>query len=110
MLELIVQGKVDVPEEDVKNFDPKAKFTTFKSYSSILILAKQRLQSILRFSVKLSLIKPPINKDCVKLIDVYKNCYTLSFDLENCDDFNGFVKKMYVVTSEVSEKIKDVNR
>lgn len=105
MLELIADKKVELTEEEVKNFNPKGKNSNFHDCASIILLAKQRLQFVLRTLIKLSLNKAAATKDCSKLVDVYKDCYSLTFSLEKCTEFYSFVNELNSVLLDVRKKI-----
>lgn len=110
MLEKIIKKEFEVPEDDINEFfklaNEKKDVKTFKSCSSLLILVKQRLQFTLRLLIKLCMNKPPINKHCGKLSEIYKTCYSLTFNLENQDDFYLFVNKLVDVLNEIDQAIK----
>lgn len=105
MVKLVLEGNVDVPEENEEE-----NKEGFKSCHSLLILIKQRLQHILKMLVKFCLTKPPVNKDCPKLGEIYKACYVKTFELEEGVKRDEFIKKLHTVLTHISDKVAEYNR
>lgn len=111
MLKKLSKKKLEVPEDDVKEFikliNEKSEISSFKNCSSLLILVKQRLQYTLRLLIKLCMNKPPINKESTKLSKIYKNCYSSTFTLENQSEFYLFLDKLLEALCRIEDAIKD---
>lgn len=110
LLTQVVQKKLEVSEEDANEFskliNEKQEVASFKSCSSLLILVKQRLQYTLRLLIKLCMTKPPINKESSKLAALYKTCYSLTFQLENQNNFYLYVDKLVDILSQIYDNLK----
>ncbi|XP_022917617.1 erythroid differentiation-related factor 1 [Onthophagus taurus] len=104
VIQMLVERKIDIPESDVAEFMTKRKDTSYKSYSSLLMLVKQRLQFILKSLIKVCLSKPCAYKGCDQLVNVYKKCYSLTFDLEKCEEFYGFLENL----NEILVKVQSI--
>ncbi|EEZ97828.2 Erythroid differentiation-related factor 1-like Protein [Tribolium castaneum] len=104
MVKLVVEKKVEVPE------DADGEKEGFKSCYALLNLIKQRLQHVLKMLVKLCLTKPPVNKDCPKLGEVYKSCYMVTFDLKDGVTRDEFVEKLHIVLTQICDKIAEFNK
>lgn len=109
ILQMILDKKVEIPEEDLKNFNERSTEPSFKNCSALLVLVKKRLQFVLRHLIKLCLSKPAINKDCSQLVKSYKESYTLTFELENCLDFDAFIKKINIILTKISDLVSDID-
>lgn len=106
---MILDNKVDIPNEDLQDFKERSKESSYKNCSALLTLGKQRLQFVLRHLIKLSLSKPPINKDCSKFAEIYKNSYSLTFTLENCKEFDTFIMKFNNVLIKIGNYTSDID-
>lgn len=102
MITLIVEKKIDISEEETKT-DEDSK--TFKTCFSLLKLVRLRLQHILKQLIKICSHKPPPNKDCPKLLELYKNCFKLSFDLKDDLNYNELSETLYKVLKNVKKEI-----
>ncbi|XP_076260625.1 erythroid differentiation-related factor 1 isoform X2 [Rhynchophorus ferrugineus] len=104
MLNLLVEKKVEIPEEtDILVADVGK---SFKSLYSLLKLIKTRLQYVLKLLVKVCMSKPSPNKESPKLADIYKNCYKATFELSDeleCDDL---LKKLHKTLFTIKRIIK----
>ncbi|KAK9743775.1 hypothetical protein QE152_g8325 [Popillia japonica] len=109
IVQMILENKIDIPEDDTKNFKERSKESSYKNCSALFVLGKQRLQFVLRHLIKLCLSKPPINKDCAKYVDIYKNSYSLTFELENCTEFDAFINKFDNVLTKIGNYVSDIN-
>lgn len=109
IIEKIHKKDIEVPEDDINEYckliNEKNDMKSFDTCSSLLILVKQRLQYTLRLLIKICMSKPPINKNNGKYGDVYKTCYSLTFNLENRDDFYLFVNKLVDVLNRIDDAI-----
>lgn len=104
MIKLIVEKNIDISEDDTKKESEDAK--TFNTCFSLLKLVKLRLQHVLKQLIKLCSIKPPPNKDCSKLLELYKNCYKISFDLRDDFDFSKLSETLYKVLNYIKKEIE----
>lgn len=89
MIQLLVDKKIDIEEKSEEDEEKTDSKTKFKTCFSLLKLVSTRLQQVLKLLVKCCLTKPPPNKDCEKLAELYKKCYKRSFDLKeglNCEE------------------------
>lgn len=68
---------------------------------------RQRLQYVLRILTKLCLTKPPPNKDCPKLAEVYKACYVLTFELTDGLEFYTLAEKLKTILGDIQIKLQD---
>ncbi|KAI4459895.1 erythroid differentiation-related factor 1 [Holotrichia oblita] len=109
IVQMVLDHKIDIPEDDTKNFKERSKESSYKNCSALFVLGKQRLQFVLRHLIKLCLSKPLINKDCAKYTDIYKNSYSLTFELENCTEFDAFIKKFDNVLTKIGNYVSDIN-
>lgn len=109
LIQMILDKKIDVAEDDLSNFLERSKVSSYKNCSALFVLAKQRLQFILRHLIKICLMKPPINKDCTRLVEIYKNSYSLTFDLENCNEFMKFITKFNNILIRIEDYINDID-
>lgn len=105
MIKLIVEKKIDISEDEAKKENEDTK--TFKNCFSLLKLVKLRLQHILKQLIKLCTIKPPPNKDCPKLLDLYKNCYKISFDLRDDFNYSKLSETLYKVLNDIKKEISN---
>lgn len=103
MIQLMVDKKVDVGDEQTPSSSSDGG--EYKDCTSLLNLVRQRLQHILKSLIKLCLIKPPINKQCPKLTDMYKSCYQLSFELRDGIQYDELIKKLHNVLRLISVKV-----
>lgn len=104
MVYLIVEKKIDISEDETKKDSEDTK--TFKTCLSLLKLVKIRLQHILKQLIKLCSIKPPPNKDCPKMLELYKNCFKISFDLRDDMDFSALSKTLDKVLKDIKKEIE----
>lgn len=104
MIKLIVEKKIDISEEESQKENEDTK--TFKTCFSLLKLVKLRLQHILKQLIKISSIKPPPNKDCPKLLELYKNCYKISFVLKDDLSYNELSEILYKVLKDIKSEIE----
>lgn len=104
MITLIVEKKIDISEEETKSDDDSK---TFKTCFSLLKLIRLRLQHILKQLIKFSSYKPPPNKDCPKLLELYKNCFKLSFDLKDDLVFSELSETLYKVLKNIKQEIEN---
>lgn len=103
-MKLLVEKKIDLSEDQTKkeeNEDAK----TFKTCFSLLKLVKFRLQHILKQLLKLCSTKPPPNKDSPKLLEVYKTCFKISFDLKDDSTFNQLSETLLKVIQAIKNEI-----
>lgn len=104
MIKLLVEKKIDIPEEDTtkeENEDNK----TFKTCYSLLKLIKLRLQHILKQLIKISSTKPPPNKDCPKFLELYKNCFKISFELRDDFSYNKLSETLCKVLNDIKKEV-----
>lgn len=111
IVEQLHKKKIKVTEEERLEFQKlvrdQLRNAVFNSCGSLLLLTKQRLQFVLKSLIKLTLNKPPINKDCSKLMELYKECYTFSFSLEKIDDFHKFLGRLRDSLSKIKNKLNE---
>lgn len=103
MIKLIVEKKIDISEDETKKENEDTK--TFKTCYSLLKLVKLRLQHILKQLIKICSIKPPPNKDCPKLLELYKNCFKISFVLKDDLSYNELSESLYKVLKDIKSEI-----
>ncbi|CAH1374318.1 unnamed protein product [Tenebrio molitor] len=106
MVKLLAEKKVEVPEHEIGIDNDQAK-EGYKTCFSLLNLIKQRLQHVLKILVKLCLTKPPLNKDCPRLAEIYKSCYMVSFELKDGVKYDQLVNKLHTVLRHVSHKLAE---
>lgn len=111
IVEQLHKKKIKVSEEEKVEFQnlvrDQLRNAEFNSCGSLLLLLKQRLQFVLKSLIKLTLSKPPINKDCAKLMELYKECYTFSFSLEKIDEFPRFLGRLRDSFSKIKNKLNE---
>lgn len=108
IVDLIADKKLEIPESDISPPGPDAPGQgSFKSCYALLNLVRQRLQYVLRILTKLCLTKPPPNKDCPKLVEIYKSCYTLTFQLTNGLEFYALAEKLKGVLGDIQVKLNE---
>ncbi|KAJ8952908.1 hypothetical protein NQ318_006525 [Aromia moschata] len=93
MILLLIEKKVDVSEENEKSEDE----------------SEERKNHILKTLVKICLTKPPPNKDCSKLAELYKNCYKRSFELKDDLDYKSLLRKLGSVLKDIEDLIDSFN-
>ncbi|RZB41599.1 erythroid differentiation-related factor 1 [Asbolus verrucosus] len=109
MITLLVEKKVDIPENETE-LDEGSELKGFRTCFSLLNLIRQRLQHVLKMLVKLCLTKPPLNKDCPKLAEVYKSCYMMSFDLKDGIVYDELLNKLHSVLKQISVKLAEFDK
>ncbi|KAB0799445.1 hypothetical protein PPYR_07325 [Photinus pyralis] len=84
MLQLIIDKKIDLEESN----DVEEHEGSYKTLKSLIKLLQNQIQYTFRELTKLCLHKPAINKNCVELSKLYKECYaaTLRLDKQNLYD------------------------
>ncbi|KAJ8920435.1 hypothetical protein NQ315_005303 [Exocentrus adspersus] len=107
MINLLIEKKVEVAEDVAEEESDGNK--TYKTCFSLLKLVKLRLQHILKMLIKTCLTKPPPNKDCGKLADLYKGCYTKSFELKDDLDYNTLLGKLGKVLKGIRSELESFN-
>lgn len=108
LIDLIADKKIEIPENDVAPPDTNgSEQVSFKSCYALLNLVKQRLQYVLRILTKLCLTKPPPNKDCPKLVEIYKSCYVLTFELVDGLEFYTLAGKLKTVLGDIQAKLNE---
>lgn len=108
IIEPIADKKIEVSENELS--PPEAKNSdqvSFKTVYALLNLVRQRLQYVLRILTKLCLTKPPPNKDCPKLAEIYKACYILTFQLVDGLEFYALAEKLKGVLGEIQIKLDE---
>nr|CAH7736010.1 unnamed protein product [Callosobruchus chinensis] len=104
MIQLLVEKKIDIQDEkehEAEQDDGKIYKTCF----SLLQLIKLRLQHILKLLVKICMTKPPANKDCGKLAELYKKCYKTSFELKDDMPYTELLQKLHKVLQEIKVEL-----
>lgn len=105
---MIADKKIEIPESEISPPETSSgESVSFKSCYSLLNLVRQRLQYVLRILTKLCLTKPPPNKDCPKLADIYKSCYVLTFELVEGLEFYALAEKLRGVLGEIQVKLNE---
>lgn len=107
MLRMLAEKKIELSAEEMVALKQEQEAVSFKNCYSLLSLVKQRLQYILRTLVKLCMHKPPANKDCPRLAQLYKACYVTSFVLTDGLDFDILVSKLFDVLCDINHKLKE---
>lgn len=100
MLKMLEDKKVDIPED-------KEGDNGLKTCVGLLNLIKERLQHVLKIIIKVCLIKPPANKDCPKLAEIYKSCYKLTFSLKDVVKRDQLIAKLHDILSQIAVKLMD---
>ncbi|KAJ8959532.1 hypothetical protein NQ314_006269 [Rhamnusium bicolor] len=59
--------------------------------------------------IKICLTKPPPNKDCGNLAELYKICYKKSFELKDDLDFNSLLEKLAKVLKDIRNHVNSFN-
>lgn len=108
MIDLIADKKIEILEIELTQPESNGvDEVSFKSTYALLNLVRQRLQYVLRILTKLCLTKPPPNKDCPKLAEMYKSCYVLTFGLVDGLDFYALAAKLKSVLGEIEVKVNE---
>ncbi|XP_023016253.2 erythroid differentiation-related factor 1 [Leptinotarsa decemlineata] len=105
MINLLLEKKVEFQEEIEQTEDNGEDNNTFKTCFSLLKLVKVRLQHILKLLVKICLSKPPPNKDCEKLSELYKSCYKLSFELKDSMKYSELLERLQSVLKNIKKEV-----
>lgn len=105
IIDLIADRKIEIPETETT--PTTSEQISFKSSYALLNLVRQRLQYVLRILTKLCLTKPPPNKDCPKLAELYKACYVLTFELVDGLEFYQLAEKLKNVLGEIQIKLSE---
>lgn len=105
MIKLLVDKKIDISEDDTTK-DDGGESKTFKTCFSLLKLIKLRLQHILKQLIKICSSKPPPNKDCSKLLELYKNCFKISFQLRDDLGYNELSKILNKVLNDIKSELE----
>lgn len=109
MIKLLVEQKIDIQDEKETSVDETEETKTYSTCYSLLKLVKLRLQHILKLLIKTCSSKPPPNKDCGKYLELYKNCFKISFELTDNLDFNTLTEKLYKVLNQIKQEIESFN-
>lgn len=107
VVDLVARKKIEIPETDTIPSTTNSDQISFKSLYALLNLVRQRLQYVLRVLTKLCLTKPPPNKDCPKLAEIYKACYVLTFELVDGLEFYVLAEKLRTILNEIEVKLKE---
>ncbi|KAG5878620.1 hypothetical protein JTB14_019523 [Gonioctena quinquepunctata] len=104
MVKLLIEKKVDAQDESEQT-ENSGEDNTFTTCFSLLKLVKVRLQHILKVLVKICLTKPPPNKDCEKLTELYKSCYKMSFQLKDGVKFSELLQSVGKVLGNIKTEV-----
>lgn len=104
MIELLVEKKVETSEDDATK---EEEDKTFKTCLSLLKLIKLRLQHILKQLIKMCSTKPPPNKDAHKYLELYKNCFKISFELRDDSDYKELSRALCKVLKDIEKEVKN---
>lgn len=107
MLQQIIEKKIELDDNTTDDVECDG---TFKTLKSLVGLLQGRIQCTLRHLTKLCLSKPPINKDCSKLTNVYKECYALTLKLDNKQNLYDVVVNINTVILEIKSKLNLVHK
>lgn len=105
MIKLLMEKKIDITEDETST-DENEETKTYKTCFSLLKLVKTRLQHILKQLIKICSIKPPPNKDCPKVLELYKDCFKISFELRDDFTYNKLSEALCNVLSGIKEKVE----
>ncbi|XP_072386281.1 erythroid differentiation-related factor 1 [Diabrotica undecimpunctata] len=108
MIDLIMNKKVEIQEvKEEEKTDTREN--NFKSCYSLLKLVATRLQHVLKLLVKYCLTKPPPNKDCEKMSELYKKCYKLTFDLKDNLSYSDLLRELAKVLLSIKSECEIYN-
>lgn len=105
MFKLLVEKKIDIVEDHTTN-EENEDTKTFKTCFSLLKLVKLRLQHVLKQLIKICSTKPPPSKDCSKFLELYKNCFKISFDLKDDFSYNELSETLYKVLQDIRNEVE----
>ncbi|XP_060526608.1 erythroid differentiation-related factor 1 [Cylas formicarius] len=100
MLQLVIEGKVEVPEANGE----VPSGAEFKTLFSVLKLVKDRLQEDLKGLVKLCVTKP--TKNGAGLTETYKACYKATFGIVTTDR-DALLRSLHRALVEIGRILKD---
>lgn len=104
MLQLIVEKKIEVPQEDLTEVQQGQEQGSFNNYQALLNLVKQRLQYVLRNLTKLFITKSGNNKEMS--CDTYKACYATALTVKDGLGSYELAEQLKNILEEIDQKLK----
>ncbi|XP_057661417.1 erythroid differentiation-related factor 1 [Diorhabda carinulata] len=102
IIDLLINNKLEVNDPSIE--EGETEEDNFKTCFSLLKLVVTRLQYILKLLVKCCVTKPPPNKDCERLSELYKKCYKISFELKENLNYPDLLKKLQKVLLSIKSE------
>lgn len=108
IIDLLINNKLEVNDPPVEKGETEEE-NNFKTCFSLLKHVVTRLQYVLKLLVKCCLTKPPPNKDCERLSELYKKCYKISFDLKDNLCYPELLRKLQKVLLSIKNECEGNN-